>query len=769
MKRFSRCVLILILVAIISGAAGYAYENKTILPMYESTTQLYVVPGEENEASVRASNGGLKEDFTIIFKSNVVISAAQKLAGTSEDIAQYLTVTSPANSNIVEITCVNPDQNTAKKYVDAVASTAIKTTSIIPVKSIQILAEGTSSGEAFKPNLYRNTIIITGIASAICIFIEMIICLFLSAFKSKDEDFNHDYEYERRFGQLEYIEHKPQLIEADDKNAEKKSSKKKHKKNSDKNEALNFDDIELNEDSEKNDNLENVFAQIEKSEINSKEKAAKKEAESKNADESENVSSDKEEVAEDVEVKTPEVKPGYTGGYSKASVEIKSTNVASMESGSGANEKVQPESTFANKETEEETESYVDTLTGEEGYIYSYSKPVKSTVSDNNLDKAEEKAAKNHPSYDELYERVKPADSASMEYADTYSNVEKESTSQGSSSTENVEYANTHLNKEEVAAQNETAGETNVDNNSNKTEEKSAENSSPYEKLYERVRPESAASTAGDVASTTNPEYVDTYSNVTEESEKASTTADATNAEYANTHSNITEESEKASTAVEATNTTSAEYSDTDSDISEESVTESTFAKENAESEEETFAKDVTESTESLADTLSEEELAYINNYTGANTDTSVEKESKSEADSEKNIDESDDILAKIEKEESEDILAKIEKEESEDILAKIEKEESEDILAKLEKEETATLANGEAVDKTANSEQTVEDRENAVVKEAAAAIDTSYAEGNNAEIADILEETEKTFASNIAGMQDVTEKKFRILGTIRK
>ena len=213
MKKFSRCVLILILVAIISGVAGYMYENKKILPMYESTTQLYVVPGEENEASIRASNGGLKEDFTIIFKSNVVISAAQKIAGTSEDIAQYLEVSSPANSNIVDIKCVNPDQNTAKKYVDAVAATAIKTTSIIPVNSIQILSEGTSSGVAFKPDLYRNIAIITGIASAICLFIEVIVCLFMSAFKSKDDDYNHEFEYERRFGHMDYIDHKPQLIE----------------------------------------------------------------------------------------------------------------------------------------------------------------------------------------------------------------------------------------------------------------------------------------------------------------------------------------------------------------------------------------------------------------------------------------------------------------------------------------------------------------------------------------------------------------------------
>ena len=219
MKKFSRCVLILIIVAILSSAAGYVYENKKIIPMYESTTQLYVVPGEENEASIRANNGGLKDDFTIIFKSSVVISAAQRIAGTSEDIAQYLTVSSPANSNIVQIKCVNPDQNTAKKYVDAVASTAIKTTSIIPVKSIQILSEGTSSGVSFKPDLYKNTGIIAGTACAVCMFIEIIVCLIISAFKSKEDDFNHEYEYERRFGRMDYIDHKPQLIETDKDNS----------------------------------------------------------------------------------------------------------------------------------------------------------------------------------------------------------------------------------------------------------------------------------------------------------------------------------------------------------------------------------------------------------------------------------------------------------------------------------------------------------------------------------------------------------------------
>lgn len=204
MRKFARCVLILILVVIISGIGGYFYENSTTTKMYESVSRIYVVPGSDSEASIRAKNGGLNKDFMIIFSSNVVIEAAQRIAGTSEDISEYLTVSSPADSNIVELRIVNPDQNTAKTYVDAIAKTAVRTTTIIPVESMQILSEGTSTGVAFKPHLYRNTIIIVGIASAACVFIELVVCLVLCAFKKKEDNSDDEYEYEARFGRYVY-------------------------------------------------------------------------------------------------------------------------------------------------------------------------------------------------------------------------------------------------------------------------------------------------------------------------------------------------------------------------------------------------------------------------------------------------------------------------------------------------------------------------------------------------------------------------------------
>ena len=79
MKKFARCVLILIFVIIVSGVCGYFYEDKTLTTMYTSTTQLYVVPGEENEATVRAVNGGLKDDFIIVLRAMLLFRKRKEL------------------------------------------------------------------------------------------------------------------------------------------------------------------------------------------------------------------------------------------------------------------------------------------------------------------------------------------------------------------------------------------------------------------------------------------------------------------------------------------------------------------------------------------------------------------------------------------------------------------------------------------------------------------------------------------------------------------
>jgi len=201
MKKFARFLLIWIIVSILSGIVGYMWLINDISSVYSSTAQIYVVPGETAEASLRASDGGLKEDFAVVFKSKLVISDAQKAVGTTEDLDSYITINTPRNSNIIEIICNNPDQATAKLYVDAVAKSALKTTTIIPVERISILSEGTAPGFAFKPHLYRYTAYLIVACSIICLFIELLVVLFISAFSRKKEE-DDEAEYNRYYGNV---------------------------------------------------------------------------------------------------------------------------------------------------------------------------------------------------------------------------------------------------------------------------------------------------------------------------------------------------------------------------------------------------------------------------------------------------------------------------------------------------------------------------------------------------------------------------------------
>lgn len=199
MKKFARYFLIWIILSILSGVGAYCWMNTHISPVYCSASQIYVITGVDSAASLRATDGGLKEDFSIVFKSADVITAAQKVAGTTEDLASYITVKTPADSNVIEVICENPDQLTAKKYVDAVVNSALKNSTIIPVEKMTILSAGTSTGESIKPNLYRYTVYLTAMAAFAWFFLELFLALTICAFKKKVDD-DEEADYYRYFG-----------------------------------------------------------------------------------------------------------------------------------------------------------------------------------------------------------------------------------------------------------------------------------------------------------------------------------------------------------------------------------------------------------------------------------------------------------------------------------------------------------------------------------------------------------------------------------------
>ena len=205
MRKFARRVLIILLCAILGGLAGIVYTFVHDPALYTSESQLYVVPGD-SEDMLRSSDGGLKQDFAIVFKSSVVMDTVKAALGTKEEIENNLEITTPANSNIIVLKYSAKTAEDAKKTVDEIARTAVRTTTIVPVTSISILQEGTLPEKAQRLNMRPNAIRGTVLGAAVSFIVCILAALFSNAFRPKKEDEEKDMLYANVLPRLKKLE-----------------------------------------------------------------------------------------------------------------------------------------------------------------------------------------------------------------------------------------------------------------------------------------------------------------------------------------------------------------------------------------------------------------------------------------------------------------------------------------------------------------------------------------------------------------------------------
>lgn len=205
MRKFARRVLIILLCAILGGGVGAVFTLIREPALYTSEAQLYVVPGD-SESMLRASDGGLKQDFAIVFKSPVVMDTVKASIGTTEDITDNLEVETPANSNIIVLKYSASTAEAARNTVDVIASTAVRTTTIVPVTSISILQQGTVPEKAHHLHLQTNVTRGAGVGAAIAFAACILAALFLNAFRPKREEEEKDMLYKNVLPRLKKLE-----------------------------------------------------------------------------------------------------------------------------------------------------------------------------------------------------------------------------------------------------------------------------------------------------------------------------------------------------------------------------------------------------------------------------------------------------------------------------------------------------------------------------------------------------------------------------------
>ena len=155
----------IILVTIATGAVAFAISRFMITPMYESTSELYVLSKSTSITSLADIQTGTSptNDYIVVVKGRPVLDRVIENLNLNESyktLGSRVTLDNPSNSRVLNITVTDPDPQMAKTIADEIAKVA---SAYIAEKMKQdpptIIQSGYDDGGAVSPNIGKNTVI----------------------------------------------------------------------------------------------------------------------------------------------------------------------------------------------------------------------------------------------------------------------------------------------------------------------------------------------------------------------------------------------------------------------------------------------------------------------------------------------------------------------------------------------------------------------------------------------------------------------------------
>ena len=215
-----------ILLAGITAGLLFLIASKFILtPQYSSTTKIYVLSKENKNNSLTVTDlqvgSQLTKDYVELVKSRTVLTqviSELNLNISTGELAGMISVETPSDSRIINITATNPDAYLAKDIANEVRSVAAEhICNVMDLEAVNVVDEANIPTSPSSPNVLRNTII--GVLFGVLIAVVVIVITYLSDDTIKTPD-----EVERYMG-VSVLSSIPVLDSEDNKNKKKKRRK----------------------------------------------------------------------------------------------------------------------------------------------------------------------------------------------------------------------------------------------------------------------------------------------------------------------------------------------------------------------------------------------------------------------------------------------------------------------------------------------------------------------------------------------------------------
>jgi capsular polysaccharide biosynthesis protein len=172
-----------LLSTILVAAIAFVYSEYLVTPMYESTSQLYVLSKSTSITSLADIQMGsnLTNDYMVVVNGRPIIDQVIDNLGldeTYETLVGKITLNNPTDSRILEITVTDPDPERAKLIADEMAEVS---SAFISEKMDQdppsIIQYGYADGDKVSPSVTKNTLL--GALAGAFIAVAFVVVMFM--------------------------------------------------------------------------------------------------------------------------------------------------------------------------------------------------------------------------------------------------------------------------------------------------------------------------------------------------------------------------------------------------------------------------------------------------------------------------------------------------------------------------------------------------------------------------------------------------------------
>lgn len=173
-------ILLIIATGIIVGLAGFLVSKFLITPKYESETKLYVLNRANDSATTLSDvqlSTQLTKDYQILVTSAPVMNQVIKELGLNmkaSELASTISVDTPSDTRVLQITVTSDDPKRAKDIADKVAQVSSKKIcDIMKIEQVNVIEDGSLSEEPAVDTVQKWTLI--GLALGIVLSCAVII------------------------------------------------------------------------------------------------------------------------------------------------------------------------------------------------------------------------------------------------------------------------------------------------------------------------------------------------------------------------------------------------------------------------------------------------------------------------------------------------------------------------------------------------------------------------------------------------------------------